>query len=191
VLPAAEPSQPTWVDRSFVRSVIDALRRVVPLVHVVSRWIGVMGAVGALGGGLLWWAIAARTDSRAAELAVLGVILAIPPAVLVVVAFALRQLAQIPEHLAALPQRARAHTNEMARMAEHARQARHRGWIASAVSVVRLWRSAVASRSLVEDVAPVAFLFSPLTLLVGFVAMAAVMLEALAGLIGLVWLVVG
>ncbi len=75
-------------------------------------------------------------------------------------------------------------------MAREARQIRGRGWLRSGWSVIRLWRAAAASRDLIEIAAPVAFLFSPMTLLLAILAAVAGSVEILVGGIALLLLLV-
>jgi len=75
-------------------------------------------------------------------------------------------------------------------LAREARQIRGRGWLRSGWSVIRLWRAAAASRDLIEIAAPVAFLFSPMTLLLAILAAVAGSVEILVGGIALLLLLV-
>jgi hypothetical protein len=116
-------------------------------------------------------------------------VLAFPPAVLLTVALPLRLLAGLPDRLAEVPDRARQHASSLGQLASEARQVRGRGWMRAGWSVIRLWRTAAASRDLIEIAAPVAFLFSPLTLLLAILAGVLAMVEILAGGVALLWLV--
>jgi hypothetical protein len=194
ISPQPGPGQSVEVVRtgpSAVRTAIDTLRRAVPVVEGMARSIMAYALVTLAGGVALWWALfdrGATGPGRPATLLVWAIVLASPPAMLLTVALALRLLARLPDRLAELPDRAREHVSSLSHLAGEARQVRGRGWLRSGWSVIRLWRTAAASRDLIEIAAPVAFLFSPLTLLFAFFAAAVGTLEILGGAIALIWL---
>jgi hypothetical protein len=171
---------------------LDALRRTVPVVEGVARSITVYALVVLAAGAALWLAIFDRGASgagRPATLVVWAIVLAFPPAVLLTVVLALRLLTRLPDRLAAFPGRAREHASSLGRLASEAGQVRSRGWLRSGWSVIRLWRTAAASKDLIEIAAPVAFLFSPLTLLLAILAALLGIVEILVGGIALLWMV--
>jgi hypothetical protein len=176
---------------SAIRTALDALRGIVPLVEGVARSIVVYALFVLAGAAAIWWAILERSATgpgRAATLTVWAIVLAFPPAMLLTVALALRLLAGLPDRLAALPERAREHASSLGRLANEARRVRARGWLRSGASVFRLWRTAAASRDLIEIAAPVAFVFSPLTLFLLFLSAVAGIVVILGGGIALLWL---
>lgn len=173
---------------STIRTAVVALRTVVPIVQGVARTITVYALITLAAGAVIWWAIfqrGAHGSGRPATLAVWAIVLAFPPAVLLTVALALRLLAKLPDRLAELPERAREHASSLGRLADEARQVRRRGWTRSGWAVVRLWQTAAASKDLIEIAAPVAFLFSPMTLLLAVIAAAVGLAEILFGLVAL------
>jgi hypothetical protein len=176
---------------SAVRTAIDTLRRAVPIVEGMARAIMVYAFVTLGAGAAIWLAIldgGATGPGRPATLLVWAIVLAFPPAMLLTVALALRLLARLPDRLAELPVRTREHMSSLGRLAGEARQVRGRGWLRSGWSVIRLWRTAAASRDLIEIAAPVAFLFSPMTLFLALIAAVAGMVEILGGAIAIIWL---
>lgn len=177
---------------SAIRSALDALRRVVPIVEGVARSIAVYALGTLAGGAAIWWAIfdrGATGPGRAGTLILWAIVLALAPAMLFTVAIALRLLARLPDRLAALPERAREHVSSLGRLASEARQVRGRGWLRSGWSVIRLWRTAAASRDLIEIAAPVGFLFSPMTLVLATLAAVVGLVEILFGGLTFLWLV--
>jgi hypothetical protein len=191
VVPSDQPESTPPAERSLVRSAVEALDRAVPVVRRVARGIAVLALGALVGGGLLLLALATKTETESTGLAIVAVILAIPPVILLLDVMALRQLAHLPDHLATLPDRARAHASEMSRLAIHAGRARQRGWFRSAIAVFRLWRGAGQAKGLIHEAVPVAFLISPATLLMGFLAMAAALVELLLGIVSAIWLLLG
>jgi hypothetical protein len=178
---------------SAVRTAIDTLRRAVPIIDGMARAIMMYAFVTLTAGAAIWLAIldgGTTGPGRPITLLVWAIVLAFPPATLVTVALALRLLARLPDRLVELPDRTREHMSSLGRLAGQARQVRGRGWLRSGWSVIRLWRTAAASRDLVEIAAPVAFLFSPMTLFVAFIAAVGGMVEILGGAIAIIWLLV-
>jgi len=162
------------------------------MVEGMARAITGYALVTLAAGAAIWLAILDRGATgagRPAALLVWAIVLAFPPATLLTVAGALRLLARLPDRLAELPDRTSEHMSSLGRLAGEARQVRGRGWLRSGWSVIRLWRTAAASRDVIEIAAPVAFLFSPTTLFVAFIAAAAGMVEILGGAIAIIWLV--
>jgi hypothetical protein len=189
-VPAA-PQPRTEVKRpgpSAIRTALDALRAMVPIVEGVARAITVYALVTLAAAVAIWWLIyerGATSPGRSATLLVWAIVLALPGAMLLTVAIALRLLAGLPDRLAQVPERAREHASSLGHLASEARQVRRRGWARSGWSVVRLWRAAAASKDVIGIAAPVAFLFTPMTLLLAIVAMAAGGGEILFGAIAL------
>jgi hypothetical protein len=174
-----------------IRTALESLRRAVPVVEGVARSITVYALVVLAAGAALWLAIfdrGATGPGRPATLLVWGLVLAFPPVVLLTVGLALRLLAGLPDRLATVPDRARHHASSLGHLASEARHVRGRGWLRSGWSVIRLWRTAASSKDLIEIAAPVAFLFSPLTLLLAILAAVLGIVEILAGGIALLWL---
>jgi hypothetical protein len=179
---------------SPARRLAESLRGAVPIVRRVAREAARLAVLAAAGGVVIWVLRASRLEAgpgRLGRLILAAILLAVPPAILLLVAFALRQLAAIPDRLAALPDQARWHVSEIGRLAQEAGKVRQRGWFGSAFAVLRLWRTTAETRGLVEGAVPVAFLFSPWTWVVAPLAAAAAMLEIVAGAVALFWLVLG
>jgi hypothetical protein len=190
--PAGRKAEIVRTGPSAVRSGIEALRRVVPFVNGVARSVIVFGLVVLAGAAAIWLALLGRGATgpgRPVTLSAWGVILAIPPCTLLTIGLALRLLARLPDRLAEVPDRAREHAASLGRLAGEARRIRQRGWVRSGWSVIRLWRTAAASRDLIAVAAPVAFLFSPTTLFLLFIAAAAGVVEILGGIVSLILLV--
>lgn len=187
----AAPPQRTKVTRtgpSAIRTALDALRSVVPIVQGVARTITVFALVTLVAAAAIWLTIyqrGATGPGRPATLLVWALVLAFPGAMLLTVAIALRLLARLPDRLAEVPERTRQHASSLSRLASEAREVRRRGWVRSGWSVVRLWRAAAASKDVIQIAAPVAFLFTPMTLLLVIVAAAAGVGEILFGAIAL------
>jgi hypothetical protein len=176
-----------------VRRLGEAVRGAVPAVRRVARETTRLALLAAAGGAVVWELVASRLagPERLGRLVLAAALLAIPPGILLLVGFALRQLASIPYRLAALPDQARSHADEIGKLAQEARRVRQRGWLRSALSVLRLWRTTAESRELLQGAAPVAFLFSPWTWVAAPLSAAAAVLEIVAGAVALVWLVLG
>jgi hypothetical protein len=177
-----------------VRRAAAAIRGIVPAVARFSRGLRRLALAALAGGAVVWWALAARVltgTGRVIALAVWAVVLLAPPAMLVVVSSALLQILKIPDRLAAIPTEAGQRAGEVRRLAGEARQARQRGWVRSAVSVIRLWRRAAGSREILEVAGPVAFVFNLWTLFLSLVAMAGAFVEIVAGVAMLLWVLTG
>ncbi|MGH2555291.1 MAG: hypothetical protein ACRDHO_06200 [Actinomycetota bacterium] len=148
----------------------------VPIVEGIARTITVFALATLAAAAAIWWLIhdrGATGPGMSATLLVWAIVLAFPGAMLLTVAIALRLLAGLPDRLAEVPERAREHASSLGHLASEARRVRRRGWVRSGWSVVRLWRAAAASKDVIGIAAPVAFLFTPMTLLLGIIATAA------------------
>jgi hypothetical protein len=177
-----------------VRRAAAAIRGIVPAVARFSRGLRRLALAALAGGAVVWWALAVRVitgTGRGIALVVWALVLLAPPAMLVVVSFALLQILKIPDRLTAIPAEAGQRVGEVRRLAGEARQTRQRGWLRSAVSVMRLWRRAASSREILDVAGPVAFVFNLWTLLLSLAAMAAALGEIVAGLAMLLWLLAG
>jgi hypothetical protein len=171
-----------------------AIRGIVPAVARFSRGLRRLALAALAGGAVVWWALAARVitgTGRGIALVVWALVLLAPPAMLVVVSFALLQILKIPDRLAAIPGEAGQRAGDVRRLASEARQARQRSWARSAVSVIRLWRRATSSREILDVAGPVTFVFNLWTLVLSLAAMAAASVEIVAGVAMLLWLLAG
>jgi hypothetical protein len=177
--------------RSASAGAVDALQRAVPFLERLARAARSLALLALAGGAVIWWAVFTHVEGegRAVSLVLWALALLAPPAVLLAVRFALRLLIGLPDRLRQLPERARDHATELGRLAGEARRVRERGRIRTAVSLVRLWRQASASRDLLDVIGPAAFLFAPWTLVSGIVATLAAGVEVAAGVVVLLWLV--
>ena len=167
---------------------VAALRAVVPFVRKLSGLAWRLAAAAAVGGALLWWALADRAvtgDGRTLGLVLWAAVLLAAPVVLFAVGAALKALAGLPEQVATLPARTAERATELRRLADEVREARRRGTVRSGLAVARLWRGAASARELLELAGPVAFLFNPGTLLAAVIATLVATAEVVAGVIAL------
>lgn len=166
----------------------------VPFLERLARRTFRWALLGLAGAALTWWLLADRVvtgGSRAAALAVWAVVLLAPPTMLAADGIALRALARLPDRLRTLPGEAAGRAGELRRLAEEVGRVRDRGRARSMLSLLRLWRRAAGSRDLLDVAAPVAFLFSPWTIVASLVAAAAAVIEVALGAAVLLWLLLG
>jgi hypothetical protein len=195
----AEPGgSPTTPDRSerrtAVRSLADALARLVPFVEWLARVALRIAILALAGGALIWWAIRDEVGSgggRIVSLVLWAVVVAAPPAMLFLVHVGLRVLGRLPDRLRELPDRTRSQAAEVRRLAGEAGQIRQRGKLRSAISVLRLaWRVGEA-REMLDLAAPLALLSTPWALAASLLALVAGLGEILVGAVLLVSLAAG
>jgi hypothetical protein len=181
-------SRTQW--RSAANAAADALQRIVPFFEWLARGARTVALLALAGGAAIWWALFTRLDDpgRVSSLVIWAVVLVAPPSVLLAVHVAIRLLITLPERIRNLPDRARREAGELGRLASEARRVRQRSRLRGAVSVIRLWRRAAASRDLIDLAAPAAFLFAPWTLVAVVTATAAAAVEATAGALVLLWM---
>jgi hypothetical protein len=187
-----EPTEPgrssTTPDRSerrtAVRSLADALGRLVPFVEWLARVALRIAILALAGGAVIWWAIRDEVGSgegRIVSLVLWAVVLAAPPAMLFLVHVGLRVLGRLPDRLRELPDRTRGQAAEVRRLAGEAGRIRQRGKIRSLISVLRLaWRVGEA-REMLDLAAPLAFLSAPWALAASFLALVAGLGEIVVG----------
>ena len=138
-------------------------------------------------GAVAWIALFRSLDSRedpGVLLPVAAVLLAVPPAILMLFAFALRALRSLPQRIREAPATVRQRATEIRR---HAGDVGTRsGLFAGIGSIVRLWRSVASARELAEGLGPAALLLTPWMLLATGLAVGGALLEILLGVIGLI-----
>ncbi|HEX2031078.1 MAG TPA: hypothetical protein VHL78_06735 [Actinomycetota bacterium] len=147
-----------------------------------------LAAAALAAGAGAWWALRGAIgdgEARGVVLAVVGVVLLAPPAVLAVFALALRALADLPRRLRGAPDEVRDRAAHIRRRAAELAEARGRGVLAGLRAVVRLWWAAASSRELLEVLSPAAVLLTPGLLALTAVAAVAAVLEIIVGLVAL------
>lgn len=172
----------------------EAVRRLVPAVTRFARALRLLALAALVSGAAVWWGLQARVvagTGREAALVLWALVLLAPPALLVVVSFAVLQILKIPARLASIPSQAGERADEVRRLASEARGVRRRGWLRSGISVLRLWRRAAASKEIVDIAGPVAFVFNLWTLALTVLAAVAAVVEIIVAAGMLVWLLVG
>jgi hypothetical protein len=146
------------------RDSVGVLRRILPLAAAVGRGVRTLGLVG-LGAAvaialvvLVRWTPGDREDW--AGLAVLCVLLAVPPAVLLAFSFVLGEVVELPDKLRSYPGTTREHVTELRAIA-HEAQARERpAWRRLPGSTWRLATLVRSARDLLAPHAPLLPLFS-------------------------------
>ncbi len=144
-------------------------------------------AVVALAAGIVVWLVLARSvdaGDRAVMLTLAGLLLAAPPAILLLFSYALAALRSLPQRIREAPTAVRQRATEIQRRAGDV--GARKGFIGGIGSIVRLWRSVASARELVQILGPAALLVTPWMLLATALAVAGALLQIVIGAIGLV-----
>ena len=168
-----------------------AEQRAVGLVSSLRRLSLRLAMFALVAGTLVWLALLrllAGSDDTALTLAVSGVAILLPAAVLVLFAIALAALRELPERIREAPAAVRQRATEIRRRAGEARE--RRGLFGAIRSVVGLWRSVAAVRELADGLGAAALLVTPWMLVATGFAAAAALLEIVLVPIALVVLAV-
>lgn len=134
---------------------VGVLGRIVPLAAAVHRGVRTLGLVGLAAAGVVALAVLIRwtpsNGEKWAGLAVLFILLALPPAVLLAFSLLLNEVVEVPDKLRRYPGTARRHADELRALA-HEAQARERpAWRRLPGST---WRVVTLVRSARELLAP-------------------------------------
>ena len=185
------PQQPSTREGAVVRAV-QAMDRISSFLRRFSRRVAVLAVAGLIGGAAIGVAVVSETpaENRLTIAVVLGILLAIPPVVLGMFAFAVRALVQIPQRIRESPEVVRGHAEDLSRRAREVADARSGGRLLTFMAVARLVRSAGSSRDLLTSLVPGALLLSPARLIGTALAAAGALVEVVLGAIALVWLLV-
>jgi hypothetical protein len=158
-----------------------AFARATEVVGGLARAATRMGLLALAAGALVWWAafdpLGAGRGGALARV-VVGVLLAAPPAILLLFAWAARTLARLPRKVREAPTELRARAEEVRRRAAEIDVARARGHPLRALgSTLRLWWTISTASSELVELAPAAFLLSPWMALSALVALPLAALE--------------
>ena len=168
--------------------VANVLERLMPPIAALARLTRALAVVGAIAAGVLVWLLFRHGVDSAGDAigrAALAFLAVAPPALLLFVTLALRELTRLPQRVRGLPRAVGAHATELERLARDVRDVRAaRSRRLTAVwRVVRLQASA---RETLAIYAPIAALLSVPLLAGAVVAAALVPVEAVVALVLLV-----
>jgi hypothetical protein len=179
--------------RQPTRTAAAALERAGAVLGAVAARALRLAAVATVAGAVTWWALYRGIDPgdvRATVLLVAGVLLAFPPAALVLFAVAARTLVTLPERIRQAPGAVRHRAGEISRRAGDLAEARRRGLLRGIRSLARLWWSVASAREVLQMLSPAAVLLRSSTLVAALIALPAAILEILLGAGALIWLMV-
>jgi hypothetical protein len=166
---------------------VSVLRRILPLAAAVGRGVRTLGFVG-LGAAvaitlavLLRWTPGNREDW--AGFAVLCVLLAVPPAVLLAFSFVLGEVFELPDKLRSYPGTTRDHVAELRAIARDAQERERPAWRRLPGSTWRLATLVRSARDLLAPHAPLLPLFSVPFLVTTLVSALLVPVVVLAALV--------
>lgn len=140
-------------------------------------------------GALVWWA-ASRAGGSPLGLAVLGVILALPPLAVAAFAVAVRALVALPRKLREGRSALRGRAELIRDRAGEVVASRRRGPLQALRATVRLWWAVASSREVLEVLGPTTLLLSPATVVLAAIGAVAAAFEILGGAVALIWLAV-
>ncbi|HET9214067.1 MAG TPA: hypothetical protein VFN93_04880 [Gaiellaceae bacterium] len=146
------------------RDPVGVLRGILPLAVAVGRGVRTLGLVGlGAAAGLVLAVLARWTPSDGegwAGLVVLGILLAVPPAVLLAFALVLGEVVELPDKLRGYPGATRRHAAELRELVQDAQARERPAWRRLPGSTWRLATLARSARDLLAPHAPLLPLFS-------------------------------
>lgn len=183
----AEKQRPEGADGPRGPASTPAFTRAAEVVGGLARAATRMGLLALAAGALVWWAafdpLGAGRGGTLTRV-VVAVLLAAPPAILLLFAWAARTLARLPRRVREGPAELRARADELRRRAAQIEAARAQGHTLRALgSTLRLWWTISTASSDLVELAPAAFLLSPWMALAALVALPLAALEIAAGAI--------
>jgi hypothetical protein len=147
------------------RDTIGVLGRILPLAAAVGRKVRTLGLIGlGVAAAIVLLVLFRWTPSDGedwAGLVVLGVLLAVPPAVLLAFSLVLREVVELPDKLRSYPGTTREHAGELRAIAHDMQVHEGPAWRRLPGSTWRLARLVRSARDLLAPHAPVLPLLSP------------------------------